>query len=122
MPAQYADAAKNLMLDQLDAQGLFISLHTADPGLTGASEASGGSPAYARQSVTFSAAAGGALDSSNTPVLDVPAGTYTHFGVWSLATAGTFYVGGALSASETFAAQGTYTFDDVDLDLNNDPA
>ena len=66
--------------------------------------------------------AGGALDSTNTPVIDVPVGTFTHFGIWSLATAGTFYAGGALAASETFAAQGTYTFDDVDSDLINDLA
>lgn len=109
---------KNVMLNALGGVALYVSLHTADPGTTGANEVSGGSPAYSRQSVTWNAASNGNLDSSNQPAFNVPAATtITHFGLWSAATAGTFYGGGALSASETFAAQGTYTLTDADVNL-----
>ena len=111
------DNAKHVMLNQLATVAVFASLHTADPGTTGTSEATGGSPAYARKAITWNAAASGALDNNANPVFDVPAGTYTHFGLWSASTAGTFYGGGSLSASETFAAQGTYTLSDADITL-----
>lgn len=73
----FTTAGKNQMLDNLGVT--HVSAHTADPGDTGANEVSGGS--YARQSITFGAAAAGALDSSNTPVIPIPAGTtVTHLG------------------------------------------
>ena len=112
-----SNAGKDVMLDALADVAVYVSLHTADPGTTGANEATGGSPAYSRKSITWNTAANGNLDSSNQPVFDVPAGTYSHFGLWSAATGGTFYGGGALSASETFAAQGTYTLTDADIDV-----
>lgn len=102
------DTAKNLMLDALAAAAIYVSLHTADPGATGTSEATGGSPAYARKSITWGAAATGSVAASNQPVFDVPAGTYTHVGFWSAVTAGTFYGSGDIT-DETFAGQGTYT-------------
>ncbi|WVX88685.1 hypothetical protein SEA_BIRDSONG_31 [Gordonia phage Birdsong] len=43
------NAMKTALLNAYAAQGTWISLHTADPGSTGASEVSGGTPAYARQ-------------------------------------------------------------------------
>lgn len=110
-------AAKNTMLTALAGVSGFASLHTGDPSTTGANEATGGSPAYARKAITWNAAASGALDNNANPVFDVPAGTYTHFGLWSAVTAGTFQGGGSLSAPETFAAQGQYTLSDVDVTL-----
>lgn len=111
------DTAKNLMLDDLAASAIFVSLHTADPGTTGTNEVTGGSPAYARKSITWNAAATANLDSSNQPVFDVPSGTtITHVGYWSAVTAGTFYGSGDIT-DETFAAQGTYTLTDADISL-----
>lgn len=104
------DAARNAMLDQLGTLALYCSLHTADPSTTGANELTGGTPAYARKSITWSSAATSSKAISNQPVFDVGSGkTITHFGLWSAVTVGTFYGGAALSASETFTAQGTYT-------------
>lgn len=112
------DAGKNVMLDEFGTVAIFASLHTADPGLTGADEVTGGSPAYTRESITWNAAASGNLDSSNTPVFDVPASTTVAFvGLWSAVSAGTFYGGGALSASESFTGQGTFTLADADVTL-----
>lgn len=93
-------AAKNSMLDHLGTLIGFLSLHSAFPSTTGASEISGGSPAYARKAVTWNAAASGNLDNNANPVFDVPASTtITWIGEWSAATAGTFYGSSPLNAT-----------------------
>lgn len=111
-----SNAGKHVMLDALAGVAVYASLHTASPGTTGANEVSGGSPAYARKSITWNAASGGALDNNANPVFDVPGSTtVSHFGLWSAASGGTFYGGDALSASESFTGQGTYTLSDADV-------
>lgn len=85
--------------------GTYISLHTGDPSTTGANEAAGGSPAYARKSTTWT---GGSSDGSvvgSQVTFDAPAGTYTHFGIWTASTAGTFIGGGDLDADVVLGAQ-----------------
>lgn len=114
----YSDTAKNLMLTQLGTSAGFVSLHTATPGTTGAAEVSNVG-VYDRQAITWGSAAGGSIVASNQPVFSVPeATTISHFGLWSAAAGGTFYGGSALSAAETFAAQGQYTLTSVNMDLN----
>jgi len=114
----YSSNAKNSMLDHLGTEAVFVSLHITDPGDTGTGEVTGGSPAYARKAITWNAAAAGAMDDSNVPVFDVPAGTHVNYvGLWSLVTGGVWY-GSDVVTEEIFAAQGTYTLTDMDLDLN----
>lgn len=114
----FNDVAKNLMLEAMDEAlatgidyiGVFQS--SADPG-TGTNhagtEATGGSPAYARQGVVWGAAAAGQKANTGALTFDVPAGTYHSFGLFSAPTgnSGTFlgYIpfGGA-SAIKGFAA------------------
>lgn len=93
-------AGKNALLDHLASLADFVSLHTAYPGDSGTSEVTGGSPAYARKAHTWNAAASGNLDNSNAPVFDIPAGTTVGwFGMWSDASAGTFYGSGTLGST-----------------------
>jgi hypothetical protein len=95
----FTNATKEAAALAVTGLGNWISLHTTDPGTTGTGEASGGSPAYARKQTTWT---GGASDGSvpgSAVAFDVPAGTYTHIGVWTAATAGTFVGGFALSSS-----------------------
>lgn len=120
----YTVAGKNLMLNALKGTNpgtpiTHVSLHTGAPGDSGINEVTGGSPAYARKAIAFNAASAGSMDdSTNGAVFDVPAGTtVTHVGFWSAATTGTFLAYDDVT-SETFAAQGTYTVTDADLDLN----
>lgn len=97
----------------------YISLHTADPGETGASEVTGGS--YARQSASFGAAADGAV--ANDVAIEftlMPAETITHVGVWDADTAGNFLWGGALAASKTTNAGDTFQIAIGDLDVTLD--
>lgn len=86
--------------------GSWVSLHTADPGTTGANEATGGSPAYARKQTTWTGGASDGVVPGSQVTIDLAAGTYTHFGIWTASTAGTF-VGGGTITSTTLGAQGT---------------
>lgn len=85
----------------------YVSLHTADPGNTGASEVStGGGSGYARQAATFGSSGGNPTTYSNSVLIQFPIantnwGTVTHFGLWSAASGGTFLGSAALSASKT---------------------
>ena len=112
----YSAAAKNAMLDALGVT--HVSAHSANPGSTGASELSGGSPAYARKAITHAAATGGSRSASTQPVFDIPAGGVVAFiGYWTAVTGGT-YLGYDDVVSESFAGQGTYTLSTNVLDLN----
>jgi len=103
-------AGANRMLDGLTAGAGYVSLHTADPGLTGTSEVSGGSPAYARKAITWTAASASATSNSAQIVFDVPTSTTIRYlGYWSAATSGTFYGSRILDTAQTFSSQGTYT-------------
>jgi len=98
----------------------YLSLHTADPGTTGASEVTGS--AYARVDVTASfpnAAAG--LCSNDVaitfPTVTTTGYTVTHWGLWSAATAGTFRAGGDVSPDKVLAVGGIPEFAIGELDL-----
>lgn len=84
----------------------YTSLHSADPGTTGANEFSGGG--YARQATVFNAWSAGAT--GNNAGVAVPNGgtvPATHVGFWTAATAGT-YLGGLPMASPVTAASVTF--------------
>jgi hypothetical protein len=103
-------AGANRMLDGLTGGVAFVSLHTADPGATGTSEVTGGSPAYARKAIAWTAAASSATANSAQIVFDVPTSITIRFlGYWSASTGGTFYGSRALDANQTYTSQGTYT-------------
>jgi len=86
----------------------FASLHSADPGATGANEISGGSPAYARQPVTWNPSSGQVSAIVGTLVFNVPASTVAFAGLWSAVSGGVWRGGDALNASSTFGSQGVY--------------
>lgn len=98
-------AGQNAVIDEIWSAGAgtfptveaWISLHSADPGLTGANELTGGSPAYARKQNTFPAAAGGTQDNDTAILFDVPAGNVVAWGAWDASTAGTCYQTGWFS-------------------------
>lgn len=99
------NATKEALATAYTGQGAYISLHTADPGTTGTSEASGGSPAYARKLTTWTAGSSDGIATGSQVTFDVPAGTYTHVGIWSAATSGNFIDKCAIS-STTLSGQG----------------
>lgn len=84
----------------------FASLHTAAAGTTGANEATGGSPAYARKAITWTDGASDGSTVGSQVTFDVPAGTYIEIGFWSAVTAGTFGGSIALASSAVLGSQG----------------
>lgn len=116
----FVNAAKNTMLDSLTVDRL--SLHSGDPGVDGLSnELSGGSPAYARQSCVFNAAASGERLLNANVTFDVPASTVAYVGFWDYNGGSMVFHGSDPVTNEVFAAQGQYivTATTSKLDINN---
>lgn len=91
------------------AEATHASLHTADPGETGASELTGstGTGPYARQPLTWTAGIADGVITAGTVSFEVPAGTnLTHVGIWSAVTGGQFL--DAQDTLLTFENDGTY--------------
>ena len=88
-----ADAAQNAAI--VPATGYFLSLHTGDPGITGASEGTDG-----RKAITFASSSGGSQASNSAQSWPSAVGgqTYTFFGIWTAITAGTYLRGGTLTS------------------------
>ena len=106
--AGLTDLGKNLMLNGFADDASHVSLHTADPGLTGDDEVGGGT--YARVEVDWAAAASGSVVSASPIVFNVPGSTtINHLGYWDSDSGGTFYGSRALDTPQTFATAGTYT-------------
>lgn len=86
------------------------AIFTADPGTSGSAtgEVTGGSPAYARKAINWSAPSASAV--TGAPTFDVPSGTTVTFaGVTVSATATTADVRDKVAVtSQAFASQGTY--------------
>jgi hypothetical protein len=114
--------ALNVMLDALDesaSQITHIGVHTlTDPGTgtnANSGEATGGSPAYARQAVTWAAAASGQKSNSGSLAFDVPAGTYGFLTFWNASTGNTNAYRGYAPINGTVKG-----FFSVDTTLSND--
>lgn len=80
-----------------------VSLHTATPGTTGASE-NANTGSYARQASSWNAPSAGSMTNSSSLTFSTAGTTaVTYFGTWSSATygAGNYAIGGALTSSVT---------------------
>lgn len=87
-----------------------IGVATADPGTStnaNAVEATGGTPAYARQAITWGTAASGQLSNTNALTFDVPAGTYLGFLLMTALTGNTNNYRGWLPFGGTVKGFGT---------------
>lgn len=90
-------ATREAAVTAVAALGTYISVHTADPGPTGANEAAGGLPLYARKPTIWAAGAPDGAAAGSAVLVDLAPGTYTHLGCWHDATAGTFVSGGLIT-------------------------
>lgn len=97
----------------------WVSLHTGDPGETGANELTGGS--YGRQSASFAAASGGSCDTDATlDFTGMPSATITHVGMWDASSSGNFLVGGSLTAQKTTNSGDTFRIASGNLTITCD--
>lgn len=98
-----------------------ISLHTGDPGLTGANE-HGATAAYARVVMNvWDVAASRATQNTNAITFAQATANYsaqiTHFGLWDAASAGNFLGGAALTTARTILSGDTPQFAAGALDV-----
>ena len=125
MAQEITNTAKDIMLDALDDEALYISAHDGAPGLIGSNEISGGAPAYARVRSEYDAASGGSMALTATETLDIPSGaSITYLGLWNIASAGasTNFMGEVAITQEDFGSQGTLDVTALTIALDQDPA
>jgi len=126
--AALSDYAEKLLLDWLMTTGSatrptawYVALYTAAPSDSGGgTEVSGNG--YARESVTFDAAATPGGTTSNTGAVSFTAaggnwGTITHVGIFDASTSGNLLWHGAMSASKTINDGDTLEFAIGNIDL-----
>ena len=97
---------------------VYVSLHTADPGLTGANEVSGGPGPYARQNAGSGWTAAASKESDTTGDITftgMPAVTVTHIGIWDDPSAGNFLLSGALAVSQSVSVGQSVIFHAADV-------
>ena len=90
--------------------GVFIKLHTADPGSAGTTAAAAGDTT--RKQATMAAASGGskAMTSMSGVWTNVSTTeTLSHISIWSASTSGTFKGSAALTASQAWVNTNTFT-------------
>lgn len=106
------DTALNLMATALGGAAQYLSLHSATPDATGSSETTAG-----RQSAGWAAASGGdiAITAAKPFTGGASNGAVTHVGLWSAATAGTFYGSFAVTGDQSFNSAGEYTLDTLTI-------
>ncbi|QSL99780.1 hypothetical protein SEA_ODAY_36 [Gordonia phage ODay] len=100
------DSMKTAMLNAYKNEASWISLHTADPGSTGASEVTGGTPTYARQQTTWGTPASGVMTGTKVSI-NVPATTVVAAGVHTAASGGSTYRDKLTIPSTTVSANAT---------------
>lgn len=96
------------------AGSLYVKLHTADPGATGATAASAVTTRYA---CTFSASSAGsmALTSMGGTWSMTSTETISHISLWDASTAGTFLWSVALTASKSVVSGDTLSLTSLTL-------
>ena len=98
--------------------GLFVKLHTADPGPAGATAAAVGSAT--RVAETQAASSGGAIAQNGTAPVWTNGGTtetITHVSVWDAVTAGNFLYSAVLTASQAWVSGNTFTLNTLGVSI-----
>ena len=115
----FTEAARNIFLDKMfrntgNEYITTVSLHTGDPGTTGANEVVG--TGYARKSITMSTSGSSTTLASWENTSDTSWGTITHVGLWY--STGPVYLGSAaLSVSKAALPGSIVSIPIGDLDI-----
>jgi hypothetical protein len=107
------NALKETLSTAYGTAAAYMSMHTADPGTTGTSEVTGGSPAYARKALVWTPGSSDGVNTAASVTFDLPISTaVTHVGIWSAVTAGTF-LDKAVCAVASQSSQATVTVNPI---------
>lgn len=125
MATTIPDAKSEEILDIWTGTDIYVSLHTGDPGKTGASEATGVGRILITSATDWNSAVahggtGGRLI-DNSVLIDFGTSTanetYTHFGFWTAVSGGTFLGGAGLTSSVAVSIGEGVRFPAGDLDM-----
>lgn len=108
--ATHANAIVNVLrgIDYTGIAGLYVNLHTGDPGAAGTANASA---VTTRNQLTLAAPSGGSASLSALAAFNMTATeTISHFSLWTAASAGTFIGSGQLAAAKGVNNGDTLTF------------
>jgi hypothetical protein len=113
----FTTAGRNEAANGVAAATTHLSLHSANPGNTGANELTGGTPAYARKVPVWAAPVNGRRNLTAAQQFDVPAGSsvaYVGFwkndnGTWSFLGYDELRDAEGEPVVETYGGQGVYT-------------
>mgnify|MGYP000925297399 CR=1 FL=1 len=108
--ATHANAIVNVLrgIDYTGIAGLYVKLHTGDPGAAGTANASA---VTTRNQLTLAAPSGGSASLSALAAYNMTATeTISHFSLWTSATTGTFIGSGQLAAAKGVNNGDTLTF------------
>lgn len=96
--------------------GVFLKLHTGDPGAAGTSNAAGNTT---RQAASFSAASGGTItsDADVTWTSVGTAETYSHWSAWDASVAGNFICSDDLTTPRAVLVGDNFTIATGDIDI-----
>ena len=98
---------RNTLAAAYGTAAAYGALYSTVPSGTAGTELTGGSPAYARKALTWSAPSNSAVTSSAT--YDVASGSTVAGSGFHTALTGGTYLDGAGVTSQAFSSQGTYT-------------
>ena len=100
--------------------GIFIKLHTGDPGSAGTANAASET---ARQSASFAAASAGSMatDATMTWTSVAATETFSHISAWDHTSAGTFLFSDALASSRAVTAGDNFAINSGNLTLSITP-
>ena len=99
--------------------GIFVKLHTGDPGSAGANNAAVGSAVRAAE--TQAASSGGAIAQNGVAPVWTNVGTsetLTHVSVWDAITGGNFLYSVALTASQAWVTGNTFTLNTLGVSIS----
>ncbi len=113
----FTNTMLNAGLDGMAEQADEVSLHSDDPGSSGASEVDGGN--YERAAVAWNAATGASVSADSVLNFEVPGGgtTVSWVGLWG---AGDVFLGGIeLNVSEVFEGDGQFAVTSLIINASN---
>lgn len=103
---------------------VYLGLFTSDPtDANSGTEVSGAATAYARQTITFDAAASGSAASAATVTFSAATlnwGTITHIGIYDASTGGNLLFHGAVTTSKTIESGDTFQVSAGNLTISLD--
>lgn len=99
----FTTASKDVAVDALTALGSWVALCNGDPGTLGSNTVGG----VSRQQTTWGSSSSGTAVGTQLTFSSVPAGSYTHYAIFTASSGGTFRWGFALSPGITLSDVGT---------------